>query len=340
MLLLVITLLFALCLTIAASAAEYEVSYGTPKMDGRIDEAYQYSNKITCAFGAGEGMATADIYALWDNSFLYLLFDVHDTTPDMPWGENGNNYNNYDGLFLGFNFDGTTADIANSTTDVGYIRITACDAIVVGYGDFYQKVMEKNRLRRGVRNADGYVLEYAISWSRFEPEEGKSVTFAARIFDMNGADKVSTEIYTSENQSDIYKIAYGTDSNRWEQLNLIKNDKVVRCELPESATASQTEAATFNALPTTTAPIVTNAPDFDAWEAKQSTVQTAETTPAAPESVTPSQSSAVIGGADAPTDIAVTGEVNTIGVIAAIAAAVVLAVGTVILLVLKNKRSK
>lgn len=104
--------------------------------------------------------------------------------------------------------------------------------------------------------------------------------------------------------------------------------------------AQDAPPVTYNALPVTTAPIVTKEPDFDGWKLAQSSSLTELTTPLAPIGSEGEQSSAVIGGSDGPTTVIVAPDINWGGVAIAVGAAVVIALSAVVLLILKNKKSK
>ena len=88
------------------SAANDEVLYGTPVLDGKVDDIYKSSLTIeytndqskNAATGSPWNTASAKFYALYDASYVYLVADVTDddvvSAADSFVYENGNPYGN------------------------------------------------------------------------------------------------------------------------------------------------------------------------------------------------------------------------------------------------------
>ncbi len=76
-------------LPVSADDIEYhDVYYGTPTIDGVIDDMYRYSYHAEIEYvnnqgwgkGAPNSVFEADVYVLWDENYLYFAALVHDDT--------------------------------------------------------------------------------------------------------------------------------------------------------------------------------------------------------------------------------------------------------------------
>lgn len=83
-----LTALIAAALTLSASmigvsakGLELTAAYGTPKLDGKLDNAYKNSSVYEVKYSGDASYSTAKLYYLWDETALYIYADVTDDTP-------------------------------------------------------------------------------------------------------------------------------------------------------------------------------------------------------------------------------------------------------------------
>jgi len=78
-------------MALTASAAEFNVLNGTPKLDGELDEIYLQSAAFVCdvdginyawgGYADGVNLEDATAYFLWDSDYLYICTVAKDSTP-------------------------------------------------------------------------------------------------------------------------------------------------------------------------------------------------------------------------------------------------------------------
>lgn len=146
--LIAILFVMSLCLLsydLVALAIRQDVSvnavYGSPEIDGKLDDLYQKSDAIIVknfANFANSGtdehlsdMATAEGHLLWDESNLYYFFTVKDMTPIKTLTQSGST----DAIELAFDFENTLSEEARpiSYGDNGLFLKTAPYAKALGY---------------------------------------------------------------------------------------------------------------------------------------------------------------------------------------------------------------
>ena len=132
---------FSACALAVGQEVSVTAAYGTPVVDGKLDNAYLKSGKIPVAnFGnlANDGteadvptMATGEGYLLWDESNLYFFYAVKDPTPIVDSFESGST----DAVEMGFDFDNTNSDEARPVSygDNGMFLKTAPYAKALGF---------------------------------------------------------------------------------------------------------------------------------------------------------------------------------------------------------------
>lgn len=66
---------------VSAKGLDFSASYGTPKIDGKLDADYKNSDVYEVKYSDGASYSTAKLYYLWDETSLYIYADVTDDTP-------------------------------------------------------------------------------------------------------------------------------------------------------------------------------------------------------------------------------------------------------------------
>jgi hypothetical protein len=135
--------LLEFCFNSLAIRQEVSVNavYGTPVIDGKLDDLYLNSGLISVknfANFANNGtdtnlpaMATGEGYIMWDENNLYYFFNVKDPTPIKTSYESGST----DAIELAFDFENTNTEEARPTSygDNGMFLKTAPYAKALGY---------------------------------------------------------------------------------------------------------------------------------------------------------------------------------------------------------------
>lgn len=248
------TVVLATILTLASSfgalAVRQETSanatYGTPTIDGKLDDIYKKSTPIPVAtFGnlANSGteadietMAIGEGYMAWDDANLYYYFSVKDPTPIVESFESGST----DAIEMGFDFDNTNSDEARPVSygDNGMFLKTAPYAKALGYPEgevlwvdgfsaWLDELKEdiKYKVATSV-NTSGYVVEAKLPLndaikSMFKP--GYSFGFAVSILDdVDDDGKRDIKITWGKNDGDIQAANMLNTSASCDKIVLVK----------------------------------------------------------------------------------------------------------------------
>lgn len=245
-------LLAAMLIPVQAEPAQYKAAYGTPVVDGILDDLYKNSDKYTITFGkdGAESYSTAEVYWLWDEDKLYYYADVTDDTPST--NVNTSNIGDIwktDCVEFGFNVtpDKESGDPHKTANSAVYLA-------AIGYGeamDIYGALPEIASVKEGsfcaaVETDKGWALE--IELPIFNDETGLSAA-AGNIIAMYTIlhnDTDNDNVRNSETYSNADAVGCQYDSN--------KMDKVVLQEKPVVEEVAETVADAPEATETVTAP--------------------------------------------------------------------------------------
>ena len=183
-----VLLLVAIPLSVSAAKKvdAYTIYKATPVVDGKIDDLYRYvgETKITLSL-LGDETTNAFGYAkvVWDETFLYAIVDVNDSTVGGGWVW-GTSYWDYDSAEVFLDEENNSeGDVPISQFRVatdglisGMLQHVSCDE--AGLRNEYTDFIGKRE-----KNAKGYVVEMAIPWSRIEPKAGTVIGLAFQIND-------------------------------------------------------------------------------------------------------------------------------------------------------------
>lgn len=212
-------------------------NYGTPVIDGETDkiwdsaEAFNIEKYIQKRSGA-----SAAVKVLWDNDYLYTLFEVKtDTMNAMPlrknWQDSVEIYISEDGHKtpgMDTYLDGDRMYRINFKNEQSFWKDTDAEGFI-----------SEARVVEG-----GYIVEAAVPLKKIKPENGVTIGFDAQL---NNSDSGSGE--SSARWSDWSETAY-TSTERWGDLlltgktdeaekavNAVNNDTVesVQSDTPQEA---------------------------------------------------------------------------------------------------------
>ena len=166
---------------LAQPVRQAEAVHGTPQVDGQIENLWSQAPRLVVRTPVPEATtidphaaAWAELQALWDDRWLYLLFRVHDahlsTVHGEPWQRDSVE------VFLDENHAATTS---YQNDDLQY-RVTAAGDVSGGR----EGMAAQSRI--GALEG-GYVVELAIGWRTVKPQAGLTVGFEAQVNDDPGS---------------------------------------------------------------------------------------------------------------------------------------------------------
>ncbi len=184
---LALALLFCMQLSaFAASDAKIEAIYGTPVIDGAIDDVWakadrQDVNLVDKEVIASDTKTTGKLRTMWDENFFYVLVEVDKAGVPVVVGENEGNGDCADVcLTLNGNFD---ASVYVGGDDYGgVVRVTA-DGSKTGFGYVFDMLEDDYQGAMVITDTDKYVVEYAIPWDDIEPKAGHILSLDIQIND-------------------------------------------------------------------------------------------------------------------------------------------------------------
>ncbi|HHU20714.1 MAG TPA: polysaccharide deacetylase family protein [Bacilli bacterium] len=158
--------------------------YGTPEIDADIDEIWAEAPvlNINRYQGAWESGATGTGRVLWDEEYLYVLYDVNDPVLDAT----GSQAHEQDSVEA---FINETGEYSITYQDgVGQYRVNYLNEASFNPGRYSDGFESATR-----ETGKGYVVEMAIPWKEVSPESGHTLGFDLQINDAtNGARDVAT----------------------------------------------------------------------------------------------------------------------------------------------------
>ncbi|AEV68181.1 sugar-binding protein [Acetivibrio clariflavus] len=161
------------------SAGRMVAYFGTPIVDGIVDEIWNEAQVVNPQIRVGNPLATATFRALWDDYGLYVLAEVKDSDmtlePSNPYEQDSLE------IFMDENND--------KTVDYGiddlHLRVNYDNYQTADYGSaerFYTKTS---------KTEDGYIIEARIEF-KSKPSNGKVMGFDLQINDGKGTSRIGT----------------------------------------------------------------------------------------------------------------------------------------------------
>lgn len=246
---LALALLFCMQLSaFAASDAKMEAVYGTPVIDGVIDDVWATADKQDIALVdeeviPSETKTRGSFRTMWDENYFYVLVEVDKAGVPISSG-GGKNENSDDCADLCLTLDGNfEATLSNGDDYAGVLRVVE-DGTKSGFGYLFE-MLEDEFKGVMVRTSDSsYVVEYAVPWDDIKPEAGHVLSLDIQIND--ATDDARTGLVTwAATPCYCWKESY-------EHGTITLAAKVVETEAPATE-APATEAPTAD-VPTTEAP--------------------------------------------------------------------------------------
>ena len=181
----------------AAKPKKLSIYRGTPMVDGTIDTLYGGVEEIKINLHrSGEDAKNASGWAkvVWDDEFLYAVFNVTDKTIGSAWSQN-KSYWATDSAELFLDEENNSAgDVPISQFRVdkegkitGMLQHAKCDEanLRAEYGGFIGVVKAVT---------DGYVVEMAVPWTRITPKaDTTKIGLAFQINDVWSLDSIEAD---------------------------------------------------------------------------------------------------------------------------------------------------
>lgn len=247
-----LVLLFAMLLSLPANAVNLKTSvrasFGTPVIDGKLDAAYQNSDKIAIAnFGnyANSGkeshlakMATGAAYVLWDKNNLYFYFDVKDPTPTKKTFTTDST----DAVEMRLDFDSLGATATKYSDNTYFIKVASYREAAVKTGLINSPGGDyaKEYKATVVINDTGYVIEMLVPLTkalRGSIKAGYSCGLAISILDD----------VDDDGKRDL-KITWGSNTETPKAIDMLNNpgccDKLTLVDAPAVTTTAKPAATT------------------------------------------------------------------------------------------------
>ena len=181
----------------AAKPKKLSIYRGTPMVDGTIDTLYGGVEEIKINLHrSGEDAKNASGWAkvVWDDEFLYAVFNVTDKTIGSAWSQN-KSYWATDSAELFLDSENNSAGdvpisqfrVDKSGKITGMLQHITCDeaGIRQEYGGFIGVVKAVT---------DGYVVEMAVPWTRITPKaDTTKIGLAFQINDVWSLDSIEAD---------------------------------------------------------------------------------------------------------------------------------------------------
>lgn len=165
--------------TLREPAYETVAKKGTPTIDGTVNDSWSDSNVINVnEFLQGESGATAKIRTMYDESYLYVLAEVTDTTPnnvsENPWEQ--------DSIEIFIDEDFARSSIYEDD-DVQY-RVSMDNVVSLNGGPEVSKFISKTST-----TDTGYVVTMSIPFLEGSKSGGSKIGFDVQVNDDQGSGK-------------------------------------------------------------------------------------------------------------------------------------------------------
>lgn len=211
----------------AMTPKKLEAAYGTPKLDGRMDDAYLESTEITVDVvydeanqtwpGGNIGNAVGKARCLWDDGYLYVYFEVQDAVRSEARSNVGVYRTDSTEVIIDLPNAQDGQETINS--DAGQFTAGYLETDMAGYGYWYE--MYGDSAKFFVRDIDGgYAVEYQIPFgTEYSPmEAGKTIGIVFAINDdADGKEGREYIVYGNEDQ-----LGSWNKTVNYDQLTLIE----------------------------------------------------------------------------------------------------------------------
>jgi len=171
----------------AASDAAMNAVYGTPKVDGAIDEIWATAEcqdviLVDKAVIPSDSKTTGKFRTMWDENYFYVLVEVDKA--GAPVCVDGSNENTADCADVCITIDGNFNATLTAGGDVyaGVMRVTA-DGTQSGFGYMFDMFEDEYLGVMKTTSDSTYVVEYGIPWDDITPKAGHVLSMDIQIND-------------------------------------------------------------------------------------------------------------------------------------------------------------
>lgn len=174
------------------SAKQAKAVRGSPSIDGTIDSLWSKAAVIeTGVATSGENTASGKFRVLWDDSFLYVLAEVSDPSPD----DSSKNVYEQDSVevFVDQNNNKSTS----YESDDGQYRVNFKNMVSFNGN----KAAEKNFKSASVQVKGGYLVEMAIPFTELKPKAGTIIGFDAQVNDGQDGGRIGIRNFNDNSNS-------------------------------------------------------------------------------------------------------------------------------------------
>lgn len=181
---------FVLCLPISAARASISSTYGTPVIDGEIDDIWATTEVrdvklVDKEVIPSESTTTGVVRTMWDEKYFYALVVVDKNGIAVY---NGLVNENNDAVELGYTDSGIFDGLNNVSNDAditaGDFRVDA-NGVLSGFGGYYLACAADSSFKGAYKKIaeDQYLCEFAIPWKNATPTVGNKVSMEVQIND-------------------------------------------------------------------------------------------------------------------------------------------------------------
>jgi endo-1,4-beta-xylanase len=160
-------------LNLAGEPMTADCIYGTPNVDGKVDDAWANAKEITTGtWVTGSSGATANVKTMWDEKNLYILATVN----DLVLSDKSANEWEQDSVEIFV--DQNNHKTSSYETDDGQYRVNFKNLQSFGSSTPQAGFQSAATLVSG-----GYLVEMAIPWTELNPTAGSLIGFDAQVND-------------------------------------------------------------------------------------------------------------------------------------------------------------
>lgn len=183
-----------------------EAKYGTPTIDAEMDEVWNSctSGKVDGQLTAWEG-ATGKVRVLWDESYIYALFEVQDSLL------NAQSVNAYEQDSVEFFLDQNNGKTGYYEEDDGQYRVN-----FDGIQSFGVKPTTPGFTSAAKKTSDGYLVEMAIPLVK-SVADGMVMGFEAQVNDSNASGMRQSIAKFNDMSDNSYQ-----STEKWGNVKLVK----------------------------------------------------------------------------------------------------------------------
>ena len=177
---------------------------GTVQVDGKVEKAWDNVTEMPLTFATAESappQASATAKLLWDEEFLYVLFDVKDSLLDVS----GSEVHTQDSVEVFMDENHAKSDAYQS--DDKQFRVNCSNELSFNGS----KSTEENITAKVITTEDGYLVEMALKWTDLTPSVGTLFGLELQLNDCkNGSRTGMLNWYDTTNSCWSTPASYGT----------------------------------------------------------------------------------------------------------------------------------